>query len=76
MKTNKKVISFVGPSGVGKTSYAKRLIEKHDFVLPTVATTRCPRTDDSNHYLYVTEATFLKMAISDNFIEWDNYLNY
>ncbi|MBI2024246.1 hypothetical protein HYT00_02580 [Candidatus Giovannonibacteria bacterium] len=76
MKAQNKIVSFVGPSGVGKTSYAKRLIEKYNFVAPTAATTRQQRSDDDGHYKYVTESTFFKMVNSGAFLEWDRYSNY
>lgn len=76
MKTWNKIVCFVGPSGVGKTSYAKRLMEKYGFALPTAITTRQQRSDDSENYQYVSESTFLKMVNSDSFLEWDRYLNY
>lgn len=70
------MVCLVGPSGVGKTSYAKRLVEKYGFALPTVVTTRQRRADDSEHYQYVTESTFVEMINSDSFLEWDRYLDY
>ncbi|MEK7527284.1 MAG: hypothetical protein AAB537_02650 [Patescibacteria group bacterium] len=74
MKARSKVVCFVGPSGVGKTSYAKRLVEKHNFTLPTVVTTRQQRSDDDGkHYLYVTESIFIEMINSGSFLEWDRY---
>lgn len=76
MKTRGKVICFVGPSGVGKTSYTKRLIGKYNFGLPTVVTTRQPRSDDDGRYLYVTDPTFIEMVSSDYFLEWDRYSDY
>lgn len=69
-----KVVCFVGPSGVGKTSYARRLVEKHNFTLPTVATTRQQRSDDNGRYLYVTNSTFTEMANRGSLLEWDMYM--
>lgn len=76
MKTQSKVVCFVGPSGVGKTSFAKRLVEKHKFALPTVVTTRRRRSDDDARYLYVGESAFLEMVNSGSFLEWDKYSDY
>lgn len=76
MKTRSRVVCLVGPSGVGKTSYAKRLVEKYRFTLPTVVTTRQRRSDDGENYQYVSESTFFEMVNSHSFLEWDRYLNY
>ena len=69
------IICFTGPSGVGKTSYAKRLIEKYNFILPTIVTTRLKRTDDGENYMYVSEELFLQMLKNGSFVEWDKYLD-
>jgi len=76
MKTRGKVVCLMGPSGVGKTSYAKRLVKKYGFALPTIVTTRQRRSDDGKNYQYVSEVIFLKMINSGSFLEWDRYLDY
>lgn len=76
MKLQNKVICFIGPSGVGKTSFANRLAKKYSFVLPAVVTTRQKRLDDDGRYQYVNETAFSEMVNSNLFIEWDKYLNY
>jgi guanylate kinase len=76
MKMQSKVVCFVGPSGVGKTSYAKRLVKKYGLAVPTVITTRQRRSDDGENYQYVSESTFLEMVKLGSFLEWDRYLNY
>ncbi len=68
-----KVVCFVGPSGVGKTSYINRLKNEFGFITPTIVTTRDPRQDDNSHYVYVNEASFRKMIKSGDFLEWDQY---
>lgn len=70
------LVCFVGPSGVGKTSYAKRLIEGFGFQVPSIATTRKPREDDGNNYIYLDEAKFLRMISDECFIEWDRFNGY
>lgn len=74
MKKQARVVCFTGPSGVGKTSYANRLMRKYGFAQPIIATTRKKREDDNQYYHYVTESVFSKMVRSNSFLEWDNYM--
>lgn len=77
MNTQNKIICFVGPSGVGKTSFANLLVEKYNrLTLPTVITTRQKRMDDDDRYQYVSDVDFFEMIKLNLFIEWDIYLNY
>ncbi len=76
MKKQARVICLVGPSGVGKTSYADRLMRKYGFVSPIVATTREKREDDNQHYCYVAESVFAEMVSSNSFLEWDKYMEH
>ncbi|MCL5781921.1 MAG: AAA family ATPase [Patescibacteria group bacterium] len=71
-----KIVCLVGPSGVGKTSFTRRLTERYDLRLPTVVTTRKARIDDDGRYKYVTEEEFVSMIGQDYFLEWDKYMDY
>jgi guanylate kinase len=72
----KKIVCLVGPSGVGKSSYARRLRRYLNLEQPVVVTTRSPRNDDSEQYRYVTEVIFKEMVEEGLFLEWDQYRGY
>ncbi|WP_117002326.1 MULTISPECIES: guanylate kinase [Cysteiniphilum] len=61
------------PSGAGKTSLLKALIETNDGVAVSVShTTRKPRPQEVNgqHYHFVSHEVFEKMITEDDFIEY------
>lgn len=72
----KRVVCLTGPSGVGKTSYAKRLSSELNFGIPEIVTTRAKRDDDSLGYHYVDDEQFNYMVSENLFLEHDRYLSY
>lgn len=71
-----KLIIISGPSGVGKTTIGKRLLEDPQIrsrvkKVPT-HTTRPPRPGevDGEDYLFVTKTEFAMELSSGNFLEW------
>ncbi|NRA63718.1 MAG: guanylate kinase [Pseudobacteriovorax sp.] len=61
------------PSGAGKTTLNRRLIENYSDVMMSIShTTRPPRPGEvnGNHYHFITEDQFKSMADNDEFIEW------
>ncbi|HSH44364.1 MAG TPA: guanylate kinase [Longimicrobiales bacterium] len=61
------------PSGAGKTTIARRLVEKHDNVVFSIsATTRKPRKGerDGRDYHFVDDVTFDQMIERDELAEW------
>lgn len=61
------------PSGAGKTSLARALLDTDsDIGLSVSATTRTPRAGevDGLDYTFVDEATFKRMIEADAFLEW------
>ncbi len=77
----KKVIVISGPSGVGKTTIYKRLLNdfSRELEFSISATTRKPRENEINgvDYYFITEKEFMKKIEDGEFIEWANvYGNY
>ncbi len=61
------------PSGAGKSSLVKALLELDSIVRPSVShTTRPPRGQemDGREYFFVTPAQFDAMVQADGFVEW------
>jgi guanylate kinase len=61
------------PSGAGKSSLVKALLELDSHVLPSVShTTRAPRGQEKHgrEYFFVSEAEFDQMVLGDAFVEW------
>jgi guanylate kinase len=61
------------PSGAGKSSLVKALMEVDHRIAPSVShTTRAPRGQekDGREYHFVDDATFDRMLAEDAFIEW------
>lgn len=68
----KDVICLIGPSGVGKSHYAKLLVKFYDFARPRTVTTRKSRNDDDNH-VYVSSEEFFRLIANGEILEWDEY---
>lgn len=75
-KTDNLLIVLSGPSGVGKTTIIRRLLE-HPEVGPTLrfsvsATTRPPRPGESDgvSYYFISNEEFDRRVAADEFIEW------
>ena len=69
-----------GPSGVGKGTIAKKLIERNpNFALSISCTTRAPRDGEANgrEYFFIKKENFLKTVNEDGFLEYSNHFeNY
>ena len=69
-----------GPSGVGKGTVVKALLEKKDNISLSVScTTRAPREGeiDGKHYYFITKEEFLKRIDEGAFLEYAaNFSNY
>jgi guanylate kinase len=71
-----KVFVITGPSGVGKGTLIKRLLERFpDLALSVSATTREPREgeEDGRDYHFLTEEQFQERRDADDFLEFATY---
>ncbi len=67
------------PSGAGKSSLVKALLELDSHVQPSVShTTRAPRGQEKHgrEYFFASEAEFDNMVQSNAFVEWANVHNH
>ena len=67
------LIVVAAPSGAGKSSLVKALLELDSHVQPSVShTTRAPRGQEKHgrEYFFVSEPEFDQMVLSDAFVEW------
>ncbi|MGI6587591.1 MAG: guanylate kinase [Peptococcia bacterium] len=79
-KDKGNLIVISGPSGVGKGTVCRALLEKHeDLVLSISATTRKARVGEKEgrEYFFYTQEKFLELIKKKAFLEWakvfDNY---
>ena len=66
---------IAAPSGAGKSSLVRALMELDSQVQPTVShTTRSPRGQEQNgrEYFFVSNEEFDSMIAADGFVEWAN----
>jgi guanylate kinase len=67
------------PSGAGKSSLVKALLELDSHIQPSVShTTRAPRGQEKHgrEYFFVSESEFDAMVQADTFVEWAHVHNY
>jgi guanylate kinase len=67
------------PSGAGKSSLVKALMELDSHVQPSVShTTRAPRGQEKHgrEYFFVSDAEFDAMVQAKSFVEWANVHNH
>ncbi|MBD2546262.1 guanylate kinase [Planktothricoides raciborskii] len=71
-----KLIVLTGPSGVGKGTLLKLLLENHpEIYLSISATTRSPRPGEihGQHYYFLTKSQFAEMIAAGEFLEWAEF---
>ena len=70
------LIVFTGPSGVGKGTVLRALLNRHpELHLSISATTRSPRAGevDQQHYYFLTRSQFETMVAQGEFLEWAEF---
>ena len=73
-----KLTVLTGPSGVGKGTIVKKILDKYrDVWLSISATTRKPRQGeiDQIHYFFLDEKKFKNMIDKGGFLEWASFAN-
>ena len=76
MKNLKKLIIITGPSGVGKGTVVKELLDRNkDIWLSVSATTRNPRVGEKDglNYYFISEERFKDMIDKKEFLEWAQF---
>lgn len=73
MNQSGKLVVIAGPSGVGKGTLVKHIIENYPgFYLSVSATTRAPRQGEvpGESYFFYSESEFENLASSGQMLEW------
>lgn len=75
MKRSGRLFVLSGPGGVGKSTVVAELKKHPDFYFSVSATTRRPRTGETNGvaYHFITEDDFSRMIDDDVFLEWADF---
>ena len=76
MKNLKRLIIITGPSGVGKGTVVKELLDRNkDIWLSISATTRNPRVGEKDglNYYFISEERFKDMIDKKEFLEWAQF---
>lgn len=72
--TKGKLIIFSAPSGAGKTTIVRYLLEQNlNLAFSVSATSRAPRINEKDgvDYYFLNQATFMQKVEDDQFLEWE-----
>ena len=78
MPTLGNLTVLTGPSGVGKGTIVRKILDNHsDVWLSISATTRQPRSGeiDGEHYFFLQKQDFQEIIDNDGFLEWATFSN-
>ena len=78
MSSSGNLTVLTGPSGVGKGTIVKKILESHsDVWLSISATTRKPRSGeiDGEHYFFLEKKRFKEIIDKKGFLEWASFSN-
>jgi guanylate kinase len=74
--TNARLTVLTGPSGVGKGTLVRLLLERHPAIwLSVSATTRPPRPGETDgvHYSFLSREAFAARVAADGLLEWAEF---
>ena len=74
-----EIIAVSAPSGGGKTTIAKKILEHFPEITFSIsATTRPKRKNETEakEYFFITEQEFEKKIEKDEFVEWEKFYDY
>ncbi len=78
-KKKGKIFAISAPSGTGKTTIVKRMLEEiPNLVYSVSATTRKKRSNEvhGSDYFFITEKEFLDKVKNEVFVEWEKVYDY
>ena len=78
MECNGKLIIFSAPSGSGKTTIVRQLLQIFpQFEFSISATSRAPRGQEQNgiDYFFLSQEEFREKVAADAFVEWEEVYN-
>jgi len=78
-KKKGKIFAISAPSGTGKTTIVKRVLDEiPDLVYSVSATTRGKRNNEKSgvDYFFITEQEFLDKTKKNEFVEWEKVYDY
>lgn len=72
MTTKGQLLVISGPSGAGKGTVCKALLQQNDIWISVSATTRMPRAGEDNgvNYYFINREEFLMKIDNDDFLEY------